>query len=295
MPEFKDILLGVALSAGLCLPAFAQTAETGETTSTAPAAVSSGTVIATVNGADITLGHLIASIRDLSPQEQNLPSEVLFNGLIERTIQQAAVISPDAEVSGETALRLDNARRELLAGARVEALAAEIEIGDADLQAAYDARYADFTPSREYNASHILVATEQEARSIIEDLAGGTDFADLAKEKSTGPSGPGGGELGWFGAGRMVPSFEAAVVAMQPGEVSEPVQTQFGWHVIKLNDTRIPEVPALTDVGEELRAEIFRQELIARIDAEVAKAEIVRSDISGIDPKVLRDPSLLAD
>ena len=76
---------------------------------------------------------------------------------------------------------------------------------------------------------------DDEAKAIVEELKGGADFAATAREKSTGPSGPGGGSLGWFGAGAMVPEFETAVAAMEAGDISDPVQTQFGWHVIKLN------------------------------------------------------------
>ncbi len=130
---------------------------------------------------------------------------------------------------------------------------------DEVLQAAYDEKFADAEPTKEFNASHILVETEDEAKTLVTELEGGADFAELAKEKSTGPSGPNGGELGWFGAGMMVKEFEDVVMGMEVGAVSAPVQTQFGWHVIRLNETRMKDAPPLADVREELADEVQQQ------------------------------------
>jgi len=257
MSKITAMLLGAVLAAGTVLPASAQTTA-NESDAAVETQVGAETVVATVNGIDITVGHLVAAVRDLTAEEQQYPNDALFSGLIERLIQQAAVIGPDGATTPETALRLENARRELLAGARVEAMAGTIEVTDEDVQAAYDRRFADFVPAQEYNASHILVASEEEAKAIVAELQGGADFADLAKEKSTGPSGPSGGNLGWFGPGRMVPGFEAAVKTLEVGGISDPVETQFGWHVIKLNDTRLPEAPALETLSSEMKTEVFR-------------------------------------
>jgi len=287
MPKYKALMLSATLA--LALPGIAQ----AQSETAMAAEVTADTVIASVNGTEITVGHLIASVPDLAPEDQQLPDEVLFEGLIERLIQQTAVSQSQQEMPSATRLRLENQRNQLVASDVVERMAAAIEVSDADVQAAYDVRFADFTPATEYNASHILVATEAEAGAVIEALDGGADFAEQAREKSTGPSGPNGGALGWFGAGRMVPEFEQAVVEMEVGAISQPVQTQFGWHVIKLNETRIPSVPALDTMRGELQTEVFRQQLFAEIDALVGKAEIVRADVSGIDPAVLRNMALI--
>ena len=109
-------------------------------------------------------------------------------------------------------------------------------------------------------ASHILVETEEEAKAIIDQLKDGADFAELAREKSTGPSGPSGGSLGSFGRGQMVPAFEAAAFGMPVGSFSDnPVQTQFGWHVIQVSDKGIQEAPALDQMRDQIAANLSRQ------------------------------------
>ncbi|MGD2112724.1 MAG: peptidylprolyl isomerase, partial [Gammaproteobacteria bacterium] len=117
-------------------------------------------------------------------------------------------------------------------------------------------------PGKEYKARHILVETEDEAKDIITRLDDGVDFSELAKEKSTGPSGPSGGELGWFGAGQMVKPFADAAAAMEKGTYSKtPVQTEFGWHVIMLDDMRDSTPPPFDDVKERLKVLLTNQNL----------------------------------
>ena len=164
---------------------------------------------------------------------------------------------------------------------------------DDALQKAYVEAYGDAEPESEYNASHILVETEDEAKALVEALEGGADFAELAKEKSTGPSGPRGGLLGWFGKGAMVPSFEEAVIALEPGAISAPVQTQFGWHVIILNETRVKDAPPLDSVRGELMESLQRAAIEARVAELENGAEVTRKSAEDIDPDVLNDLSLL--
>lgn len=278
----KPLSLAAALGLALSAPLSAQD-------------VAGDAVVATVGETEITIAHMAAMLGTLSTEQQQLPMDVIFEGVLERLIQQEAVSQSQPDLSKATRLRLENERRALIASEIVNQIAADVVVTDAAVQGAYDNRFADFTPSKEYNASHILVATEDEALAIIEDLNDGADFAALAREKSTGPSGPGGGSLGWFGLGRMVPAFEAAVVTMEAGEVSAPVQTQFGWHVIRLDETRQPGVPALDEVRAELEQEVWRETLAAKVEALVQTTTIERADLSGIDPAVLTDPSILAD
>ena len=152
------------------------------------------------------------------------------------------------------------------------------------LQAYYDARYQSVDLGREYNASHILVESEEEAKDLIVKLSDGADFAGLAQEFSTGPSGPNGGSLGWFGQGRMVAPFEQAVMSLTVGEVSPlPVQTQFGWHVIILNDMRAVQAPAFEEVSGEIAAELQRVAIEERVKVMVDGASVVRVDQSTLN------------
>ncbi len=137
------------------------------------------------------------------------------------------------------------------------------EISDDEIKKAYDERVAKMT-NKEYNARHILVQTEDQAKTIIKTLEDGGDFEKLAKEKSTGPSGSNGGSLGWFKAQTMVPAFATAVKAMKKGEFSkEPVKTQFGFHIIKLEDDRDAKLPELEALKPQLTRVISQKKMLA--------------------------------
>ena len=257
------------------------------------AAQDANTVVATVNGTDITIGHMIVARATLPPRFQELPDEVLFSGILEQLVQQTLLAqSFDGDLPLRAEISLENETRSLTAGEELERLF-ERTLTPAAIQAAYDDRFANETPAQEYNASHILVETEEAAKAVKTEIEEGADFAATAREKSTGPSGPNGGQLGWFGTGAMVPSFEAAVIALEVGEVSDPVQSQFGWHVIILNETRIPDLPTLDEVRDELEAEVRDAALTAYVEELTAAAEVDQSGAEGVDPALLKDLSLV--
>jgi len=282
---FRTSAIGaLALSLALALPLQAQ--------DDAPDA---DTVVATVGDTEITIGHMIVLRSRLPQQYQQLPDDVLFQGILDQIVQQVVVGQAAGDLSREHALAIENERRALLASQLIEEVA-ESAVTDDALQAAYDEAYGNLEPETEFNAAHILVETEEEARALIEELDGGADFATLAREHSTGPSGPNGGSLGWFGKGMMVPPFEEAVIALEPGAFSQdPVQTQFGWHVLILNETRVKDAPTLDAVREELAAEVQGAAVDARVQELTDAAEITRADVSAIDPAILRDLSLVAE
>lgn len=251
------------------------------------------TVVARVNGEEITLGHMIVAHATLPQQYQQLPPDVLFDAILNQLIQQTAL---EQSVTGEepkhVRLSLENEKRSLMAADAIEGVMAGAASPE-EIKAAYDARYGDGFGGQEFNASHILLETEEAAKEVREEIEKGADFAEVAKEKSTGPSGPSGGELGWFSAGDMVPEFSAAVEAMEPGQVSEPVQTQFGWHIIKLNEKRRAKAPALEEVSEEIATELRKKAVEDRVEELTAKATVDRPDVEGLDPTVLRNLDLI--
>ena len=259
------------------------------------AAYDGATVLATVNGEDITLGRLIALLQRLPEQYQSLDDAQLYTGMLEQLIDQTLIaqsVSANTETDTDRIkLMLQNERIALLANMRVEALAANV-VPEADVEAAYDEQYGAVEPKQEFNASHILVETADDAQAVIDALNGGADFAETAKEKSTGPSGPRGGELGWFGAGQMVPPFEAATMALEVGAISEPVQTQFGWHVIKLNDKREVPPPSLEEVREELTQTLQRGRVEAALQALRDESTVERAEVE-IPPAAIRDSALI--
>ncbi|UXN74708.1 peptidylprolyl isomerase [Devosia sp. A8/3-2] len=136
------------------------------------------------------------------------------------------------------------------------------------VRAEYDKLVADFKPAEEIRASHIPVATEEEAKAIKAELDGGADFATIAKEKSIDPGAANGGDLGFFGKGMMVAPFEEAAYALtEIGRVSEPVQSQFGWHIIKLEEKRESAPPTFEQVASQLQQQL----LMTTFDGTVAK------------------------
>lgn len=298
MLKRNAILLGTALATMMSLPVLAE--------DTAPAAdpaaesaqdvakidADGATVLATVNGEDITLGHLIVARQALPPQYQGLPNDVLLQGLLEQVIQQTVLGQAMGELSRRAELQLENQRRSMIATEKVEEVVSSAVTEEA-LQAAYDKTYADAKPTEEFNAAHILVKTEDEAKDLISKLDDGADFADLAKEFSTGPSGPNGGDLGWFGPGMMVKPFEDAVVGLEPGAVSAPVETQFGWHVVKLNDKRMKGAPALEEVREELAVQIETDAVEVAVQKLIDDATITRINLETVDADTLGNLSLL--
>lgn len=281
MAKIMGFLKSLVVLATLASPALAQDTVTADT------------VVATVNGTAITIGHMIVLRDGLPDQYKSLPDDVLFKGILDQLIQQETLTqSIGNDISRQDKLTLDNQRRGYLSGVALEPIIAS-SVTDASLQAAYDKRFKDQAPATEYHAAHILVATEEEAKAIKLELDGGADFAELAKTKSTDTgSGQAGGDLGWFGTGAMVKPFEDAVIAAEVGKVTEPVKSNFGWHLILVQETRIADAPSLDDLRDELAPEIEQAAIDAKVAELSALATVTRSD-EGIDPALINDLSLL--
>tara|TARA_R110002020_G_scaffold266483_41_gene481560 strand:- start:13934 stop:14791 length:858 start_codon:yes stop_codon:yes gene_type:complete len=158
----------------------------------------------------------------------------------------------------------------------------EEAVSEDDVRARYEEEIAKLDPQVEVKASHILVESAEEADKLIAELDNGADFAELAKAHSTGPSGPNGGDLGFFSKGQMVPEFEDAAFALEPGSYTEaPVKTQFGYHIIKVDEKRTQEPPAFEEVQEQLRDAMVRESLTERLAALKEVATIERLDGAG--------------
>lgn len=249
------------------------------------------TVVATVNGLEITVGHMIMARSSLPQQYQQIPDEQLFDNLLTQMIQQAAIASTADGLSKRGEIVVENTRRSQFVEDAIAAELAEALTEDS-LQAAYQETYSNADPEQEFSAAHILVETEEKAAELKTELDEGADFAELARAHSTGPSGPNGGDLGWFGKGMMVPEFEAAVLALEPGGISGPVQTQFGWHLVKLNEVREKGAPELDEVRGQLVQQIQRETIQRLIDTASDGADVVRTEVE-IPASVISDASLL--
>lgn len=226
-------------------------------------------VVAKVGDAVITEADIAFAAQDLGQELQRFPPaqwrQLLLDVMVDMELLALAAKKDGLDQDPEFKKQLEflelRALRNAYLGQKINSM-----ITDEDVKAAYDKEYADFEGTEEINARHILVKEKAEAEAIIKELDGGADFVELAKEKSTGPSGPGGGDLGFFGKGQMVPAFEAAAFELEKGAYTkEPVETQFGWHIIKLEDKRRQEKPALDAVEANLRQQLMRERYDARM------------------------------
>ena len=243
------------------------------------------TVVATVAGTEITIAHMLDVKRQLPEQYESLEDSVLFNGIIDQLLQQELLASSITEDPSWLAIAMQNQRRNLLSSVVINDLRANSVTEDI-LKNTYAAKYPAGAGEQEYKASHILVETEQRAKDLLALLDGGTDFGGLAIEHSTGPSAPSGGDLGWFGKGQMVAPFESAVTGMEAGTYTGPVKTQFGYHLIFLNDRRETSPPSFEDVRGEIEVEIQNAAVEAHLRGLMANADVLMPT-EEIDPSIL--------
>jgi peptidyl-prolyl cis-trans isomerase C len=221
-------------------------------------------VVAVVNGTPITQAQFEAYAEERAmhrpmtgdPREREAILEEMIN--LELIVQDA--LRRDLDKDPEVVADLENQRRAILAGAAVRNHIEHNPISDEDVKREYDQRVADLS-LQEYKARHILVSTEEEAKTVIDALEQGGDFAALADEKSL-DDGTEGGDLGWFSPDQMVEPFSDAVAAMEKGSYTKaPVQTDFGWHVIFLEDVREIPPPPFEDMKERVRSFLQNQQI----------------------------------
>jgi len=254
--------------------------------------VTAETVVATVGDTEITMGEVIIARSQLPQQYAQLPVDMLFTGLVDQLIQQQLLADASEGTSAQIEYTLRNERRALVA-ADVITQIADTSVTEADIQAAYDERFTNAEAIPEFNAAHLLVETEEEALAAKARIDEGAAFADVAREVSTGPTGPNGGNLGWFGAGAMVPAFEEAVAALEVGGVTEPFETQFGWHVATLLETRVQDLPTIDQVRSQLAQELQEVAITARIEKLAEMQTVTRPEEGQFDPALIDAVDLL--
>ena len=245
-------------------------------------------IVANVNNEDISLETMIHAMNELPPEIQSQPFMSYYEDLLERVIdiklfaQEGKKMKLDEEPSVRAAI--DFVIEKVLMQAFLSKYVQE-NIKEENLRASYNNFIADETSREEIKASHILMDTESEAIDVINMLNDGDDFAELAKNKSTGPSGPSGGDLGWFKRGQMVPPFEKAAFSLNKNEITQrPVQTQFGWHVIKIFDKRIPEAPSYESMKSKLIQDLERKLVSKKIQNLRNDALIEKLSSSELEP-----------
>ena len=235
-------------------------------------------VVGTVNGETIWLDDVMQQVERLPAEFQKAPIANYFDQLVADIV--------DARIAANEARKSEHHKKENVASAMkiaADRILAESWLGekvstslsDESIQQAYQTFVADTASRQQVTASHILVATEEESKEIIVLLESGEDFSKLAKTKSTGPGGPNGGSLGTFGRGQMPPAFENAAFELNDGSFTkEPVQTQFGWHVIKVEKKTNPPAPTIDVIREQLVQTLSTQALGRILEGLRAKQDI---------------------
>lgn len=249
---------------------------------TASAADAKDPVIATVNGVDVTKTDLDLAEGNIDPQLSQLPPEqkklAALTAVIDSKLIAAKAKTEKLDDTQDFKDRMEFITDRELHNAYFKKHIVDV-VTDADVKARYDKEVAGMPKQEEVHARHILVKTEDEAKAVIKALGEGKDFAELAKEKSTDPNKSDGGDLGYFHKGQMVPEFEAAAFAMNKGDVSKvPVKTQFGYHVIKVEDKRDAPPPALDKVKDQVRQIIMRDKYMELLKTSKEEAKIVIVD-----------------
>jgi peptidyl-prolyl cis-trans isomerase C len=273
MRNLKTVLLlgaAIALGTTACTKPAEDAAKPASPTSAPAAAEKASPTLVTVNGKAITAQLLDTFLQAVTgkPAAEATPEQrdALLEQLVNMTLAAQAAEKDGQADSPDVKARLDLLHTQILAEAASEKYVKSHPVSDDEVKAAYDSEVANMP--KEYKARHILVETKEAADTVIKELQAGGDFAKIAKAKSKDPgSAAKGGDLGWFSAQTMVKPFSEALAKLEKGKTTtEPVQTQYGYHVIQLEDVRSPSAPAFEEVKEQVKMFAQRKKLQAYLD-----------------------------
>jgi peptidyl-prolyl cis-trans isomerase C len=249
-------------------------------------------VVATVNGTDIKQSDLDFAASEVGSQLANIPPEdrrmMLLQFVIENQLMADAATKDGLDKASNFEDRLKYHRRRTLRDAYYDKSVREA-VTEAEAKKIYDEKIAGMKPEEEIHARHILVATKEEAEEVAKKLKEGADFTTLAKEKSKDPSAEG-GDLGFFTRGQMLKPFEDAAFALQVNQISEPVQTQFGWHIVKVEEKRTRPLPTFDEVKDNIIIQLTQQKAKQTLKDlhDSAKIDVVDPEIK----KSMQDASM---
>lgn len=292
----RSTLAALLLACTALLPIGAAQAQQAPPPATTPAA-DQNPVVARVEGQDLRLDEVMAAASESMPAELRavppatlramLPPQV-YEQLLERAINDRVLVNAarraglqnDEDLRRRMRQAEDNELRDLFL--RREVLP---RITDEALRARHERELAGRAPEEEVRARHILVGSEQDARAILAELQRGGNFEELARRRSTDPAGRNGGDLGFFRRSDMVAEFSNAAFALQPGQVSPaPVRTQFGWHLIRLEERRMSRGPSFEDMRDTLRQSLIEEEVNAAVERVRAAARVERIEAPAAAP-----------
>ena len=242
-------------------------------------------VLARVNGVEIRQSDLDIAEADVGPslqvQEPNARKEARIAYMIDLTALAQAAAKQKLDAASDFEQRMAYAKNKVLMEALLGDLAKKAST-DAEMKKLYDESVAKTQPEEEVRARHILVKTEKEAQDVLAKLKGGADFEKLAREISTDPSAKtNGGDLEYFTKGQMVAEFSDAAFKLTKGQISQPVKTQFGFHVIKVEDKRMKPVPKFEDVKDQVQAFVVRKaqaEVVMKVRSEAKIENLLKKE-----------------
>lgn len=241
----------------------------------APTFAAPGDVVATVDGRKILQKDVDNYVREfnLSP-EQAKRRDLIINELVSRDLVYQDAMKKKLDKRPEVIAEMEQVRKKILLNAAIREAMKGNPVTEAEMKKEYEAQKSNMQ-QKEYHARHILVKTEDEAKALVTALDRGADFSTLATEKSLDSSAQKGGDLGWFPAGQMVKPFAEAVSNMQKGSYTKtPVQTQFGWHIIALDDVRQGQAPAFESIKPQLEAYLQQRRMAQYLEKLRTSAKI---------------------
>lgn len=280
-------VLGLAGALALAAPASAQDTAVQESVSPQATAPQPDEVVARIGDREFTNADVAIAAEDISETLNQLPAQQRKSYILTylADLERIAGKAEEAGVQDREGFqqRMQYMRNRALMETYLQQLGQDAATDEAAREL-YKTTVTEAEPQEEVRASHILVPTEEEANDLKQQLDEGADFAELAKEHSQDPgSAPKGGDLGYFGKEQMVPAFSEAAFSLEPGTVSDPVESQFGWHIIKVQDKREQEPPAYDEVEGQLKQMLARQAQRDEIMAlrEQSKLEVVGQESGG--------------
>jgi peptidyl-prolyl cis-trans isomerase C len=258
------------------------------------AAESADPVVATVNGQDVKQSDVVA-LQQTIPQLRQVPTEMVFDQLLDHLISTRLIVAEarkqNLQNDPEVKARLQEVENQVLQQVYLKK-AVEPQLTEAALKKRYEETIKNAPAKEEVHARHILLPSEDEAKAVIAELDKGKSFEDVAKEKSKGPSANTGGDLGYFTKDEMVPEFADAAFKLKPGEYTKaPVKTQFGWHVIKVEDKRTAPPAKFEDVKDEMKEQIAEELASKMVEQLRAKAEIKKTAAAPAKPAPAAAPA----
>ena len=223
-------------------------------------ALSADTPFIEVNGKIIKFGSAIIAFSKLQQRSVNFDKNTIFSQIVQQLVNEELLSQKINKENKLTLFALEHEKRSAKAAQMVSKILKNFP-NDELVNSAYQNLTNELKGSLEYNASHILVKEEDQAKTIRKDIYDGKNFEALAKEHSIGPTGKNGGNLNWFDLASMVPEFSTALMVLSEGDVSQPVQTKFGWHLIKLNETREKTIPEFKKIEAQLRQNLRQKKI----------------------------------